>query len=105
MRRVLAGREAEQAVVRALLDSARHGSGGSLVVRGVAGSGKSSLLADAVAAADDMTVLRTSGVESESPLAFAALQRLLWPVAGTWRRCPAHSRPRCERLGGGGWRR
>ena len=29
-----------------------------------------------------MTVLRTSGVESESPLAFAALQRLLWPVRG-----------------------
>jgi DNA-binding NarL/FixJ family response regulator len=27
-----------------------------------------------------MTVLRTSGVESESPLAFAALQRLLWPL-------------------------
>ena len=82
MRRVLAGREAEQAAVHALLDSARHGSGGALVVRGVAGSGKSSLLADAVAAADDMTVLRTSGVESESPLAFAALQRLLWPVRG-----------------------
>src|SRR5690349_19584105 len=27
-----------------------------------------------------MRVLRTSGVESESPLAFAALQRLLWPL-------------------------
>src|SRR5689334_4658365 len=27
-----------------------------------------------------MTVLRTQGVESESPLAFAALQRLLWPL-------------------------
>ena len=35
------------------------------------------LLADAAAAAADMTVLRTQGVESESPLAFAALQRLL----------------------------
>ena len=74
------GREEEQAALGALLDSARHGSGGALVVRGVAGSGKSSLLAAAVATAGDMTVLRTSGVESESPLAFAALQRLLWPV-------------------------
>ncbi len=27
-----------------------------------------------------MTVIRTQGVESESPLAFAALQRLLWPL-------------------------
>src|SRR5262245_24169144 len=46
----------------------------------MAGSGKSALLADAAAAAADMTVLRTQGVESESPLAFAALQRLLWPL-------------------------
>lgn len=50
------------------------------MVHGVAGAGKSTLLADAVTAADDMRVLRTSGVESESPLAFAALQRLLWPL-------------------------
>ena len=80
IRRVLAGRQGERAAIGALLDSARHGSGGALVVRGVAGSGKSSLLVAAVADAADMTVLRTSGVESESPLAFAALQRLLWPV-------------------------
>ena len=50
------------------------------MISGVAGSGKSTLLADAAAAAADMTVLRTQGVESESPLAFAALQRLLWPL-------------------------
>ncbi len=50
------------------------------MIRGVAGSGKSALLTDAVSAASDMRVLRTSGVESESPLAFAALQRLLWPL-------------------------
>lgn len=50
------------------------------MIRGVPGSGKSALLADAAAAAADMTVLRTQGVESESPLAFAALQRLLWPL-------------------------
>ena len=50
------------------------------MIRGVAGSGKSALLADAAASAADMMVLRTQGVESESPLAFAALQRLLWPL-------------------------
>jgi DNA-binding CsgD family transcriptional regulator len=42
------------------------------------------LLADAVAQAQQarppMRVLRTSGIESESPLAFAALQRLLRPA-------------------------
>ncbi|KRE55604.1 hypothetical protein ASG70_09795 [Phycicoccus sp. Soil748] len=70
----------ERAAVTRLLESARDGRGGSLVVRGVAGAGKSTLLAEAVTDAEDVIVLRTSGVESESPLAFAALQRLLWPV-------------------------
>ncbi|MGY1770993.1 AAA family ATPase [Blastococcus sp. SYSU D00813] len=77
---MLAGRDAERAAIAALLEAARTGSGGALVVRGVAGSGKSTLLADAVSGTDSMRVLRTSGVESESPLAFAALQRLLWPL-------------------------
>lgn len=78
--RVLGGRDPERAVIAAALEAARNGRGGALVVRGVAGSGKSTLLADAVADLPGMTVLRTSGVESESPLAFAALQRLLWPL-------------------------
>jgi DNA-binding CsgD family transcriptional regulator len=81
--RVLAGRETERATIAALVEAARGGAGGALVVRGVAGSGKSTLLADALSAASELTVLRTSGVESESPLAFAALQRLLWPVRGS----------------------
>ncbi|MFI1290490.1 AAA family ATPase [Streptomyces sp. NPDC020792] len=77
---VLAGRDPERAAIAALLDAARTGSGGALVVRGVAGVGKSALLGDVLATALDLRVLRTSGVESESPLAFAALQRLLWPL-------------------------
>jgi hypothetical protein len=80
---VLAGRDAERARIAAFIDAARAGQGGALVVRGLAGSGKSTLLASVVedvAAAAELTVLRTSGVESESPLAFAALQRLLWPL-------------------------
>ncbi|MEW2490053.1 LuxR family transcriptional regulator [Streptomyces sp. NPDC048411] len=77
---VLAGRKPERAAIAALLDAARTGNGGALVVRGVAGVGKSTLLADALATALNLRVLRTSGVESESPLAFAALQRLLWPL-------------------------
>ncbi|MGW5460345.1 AAA family ATPase [Streptomyces sp. NPDC003996] len=77
---MLAGRDPERAAIAALLDAARAGNGGALVVRGVAGVGKSTLLDDALATARDLRVLRTSGVESESPLAFAALQRLLWPL-------------------------
>ena len=77
---MLVGRDAERAGIAALLKAARDSSGGALVIRGVAGSGKSALLADAAAAGADMTVFRTQGVETESPLAFAALQRLLWPL-------------------------
>lgn len=83
---MLIGREAELAAVMSLCETARAGRGGALVVRGVAGSGKSTLLAHAVdtvatsGAGSAMRVLSTSGVESESPLAFAALQRLLRPL-------------------------
>ncbi|WP_164704508.1 ATP-binding protein [Blastococcus litoris] len=79
---MLAGRDVERVRIAAVLDAARVGRGGALVVRGVAGSGKSTLLDDVLSSASDMRVLRTSGVESESPLAFAALQRLLWPIRG-----------------------
>jgi DNA-binding NarL/FixJ family response regulator len=79
---VLQGRDVERARVSALLDDARAGRGGSLVLRGLPGVGKSALLADAEdrARTAGMTVLLTRGVESESPLPFAALQRLLRPV-------------------------
>ena len=69
-----------------LLEAARTGTGGVLVVHGEPGVGKSTLLADLVRAARQpgseppMTVLRTQGIESEAPLPFAALQRLLRPV-------------------------
>jgi DNA-binding NarL/FixJ family response regulator len=89
---VLAGRETERAAIAAVLDAARAGRGGAVVVRGVAGSGKSTLLTDALGSASDMRVLRTSGVESESPLAFAALQRLLWPLRAAIESLPAPQR-------------
>ncbi|MGY1619856.1 AAA family ATPase [Geodermatophilus sp. SYSU D00691] len=89
---MLAGRDPERAAVAAAVDAARAGRGGALVVRGVAGSGKTTLLTEALAAVEDLTVLRTSGVESESPLAFAALQRLLWPLRGRLEALPAPQR-------------
>jgi hypothetical protein len=89
---VLAGRDAELASIDALLDAARAGRSGALVVRGIAGSGKSTLLAAAAQNAADLRMLRTSGVESESPLAFAALQRLLWPLRARFDALPGPQR-------------
>jgi DNA-binding CsgD family transcriptional regulator len=85
---VLQGREVERAAVARLLDEAWASRGGALVLRGSPGAGKSALLADASARAEGMQVLRTQGIESESPLAFAALHRLLRPVLGHLDRLP-----------------
>jgi DNA-binding CsgD family transcriptional regulator/DNA polymerase III delta prime subunit len=85
---VLAGRDRERVAVRQLLDQARGSRGSALVLHGLPGVGKSTLLDCVAADAGDFTVLRTSGIESESPLAFAALQRLLRPVLRLTDRLP-----------------
>jgi DNA-binding CsgD family transcriptional regulator len=77
---VLYGRERERAQLAQLIDDVRSGRGGALVVLGEAGTGKSALLTAVSGDVRDMTVLRTQGIESEAPLAFAALQRLLQPL-------------------------
>jgi len=70
----------------ALVESARAGRAGVLVVLGEPGIGKSALVRDFVSSqqgprqVEVARVLRTGGVESESPLPFAALHRLLRPV-------------------------
>ena len=78
----LVGREAECAVIDRLLGDARAGVGGSLVVRGEPGIGKSALLEYARPRAAPMAVLSAAGVEAESDLAFAGLHELLRPVLG-----------------------
>jgi DNA-binding CsgD family transcriptional regulator len=85
---VLEGRDVERARLAELLDGARQGRAGTLVVRGEAGVGKSALLEDLVAGAAGVRVLRTQGLESESPLAFAALHRLLRPLLPLLDRIP-----------------
>ena len=79
----LYGRERELAVVQDLIDRAASG-GSALVVRGEAGIGKSSLLAEAAIYAREhgMLVLSTAGAQSETHLPFAALHQLLRPVLG-----------------------
>jgi len=87
---VLHGRDAERARLVGLLDGARAGRAGTLLLHGEPGVGKSALLEDLVAqAGSHVRVLRTQGVESEAPLAFAALHRLLRPVLGLLERLPA----------------
>ncbi|WP_406830603.1 AAA family ATPase [Pedococcus sp. KACC 23699] len=83
---MLHGREPERAQLAALVEQARAGTAGVLVILGEPGVGKTALLAALATAplpAESSAVprvLRTSGVESESPLPYAALHRLLRPV-------------------------
>ncbi|WP_030161695.1 AAA family ATPase [Glycomyces sp. NRRL B-16210] len=87
---MLYGRDTETAALAARIAAARAGSGSSLVVRGEAGIGKSSLAAAAAEAAEGFTVLRCTGVESEHSWSFAGLQALLLPLAGHLEAIPEH---------------
>src|SRR3954468_22678144 len=77
---MLRGRDQERAHIDALLEAARDGRSGTLVLRGDAGIGKSALLACAIEQADGLRVLRALGVESESELPFSALHELVRPI-------------------------
>src|SRR3954452_18135631 len=75
-----------------MLEAARAGQASSLLIRGEPGMGKSALLDDTAARAGGFRVLRTAGLEAESALAFAALQRLLRPASGRLGALPAPQR-------------
>jgi DNA-binding CsgD family transcriptional regulator len=72
----LLGREREREVLDRLLDGVRGGRGGVLVVDGEAGVGKTALLEYAVGAAGEFRIVRTSGIDAEMELPFAAVQQL-----------------------------
>src|SRR5438270_831254 len=74
--RPLLGREREREVLDRLLDGVRGGHGGVLVMRGDAGVGKTALLEYAVEAGRGFRIARTSGIEAEMELPFAAAQQL-----------------------------
>lgn len=76
---MLFGREHERAQLDELLETTRAGHGGALVLLGEPGIGKTALAEDAIAAAPDFQVLRTTGSEAEMELPFAALQQLCTP--------------------------
>jgi DNA-binding CsgD family transcriptional regulator len=83
------GRAPELAQLSELLERSRGGSGGTLVVRGEPGVGKSLLLSTVTTAAADFTTLSVAGVQSESDLAFGALSALLHPLLGGIEELPA----------------
>ncbi len=76
---VLLDRRTERAAIDRVLDAARSGFSGTLVLRGGPGVGKSTLLEYAVKAAPDLRVSSIAGVESEISMEFAGLHQLLVP--------------------------
>src|SRR5256886_15461328 len=74
---MLLDRLPERAALSDLLDAARAGRSGVLVLRG---AGKTALLEYAIESAAGLRVARVAGVESEMELAFASLQQLCAPM-------------------------
>ncbi|MEV0424222.1 ATP-binding protein [Streptosporangium canum] len=79
---MLHGRVAERAAIGELVAAARAGAGQALVLHGEPGVGKSALLDLAAAGSAPMRVLRATGTEPETGLAFGALHQLLRSETG-----------------------
>src|ERR1700753_3667541 len=92
----LRGRRDECAAIDGLLQGARTGRSGVVLVRGEAGVGKTALLDYAIGSASDMRVVRASGVESEMELAFAVLHQLCAPLLDRREGLPAPQRDALE---------
>ncbi len=93
---MLLGRRSECAALDRLLDGARAGRSGVLVLRGEPGVGKTVLLDYVRERASGCRVLRAVGVQSEMELPFAALHQLCAPLMDRLDRLPT---PQREALG------
>ena len=89
---MLLGRDREGRTLERLLDTARAGRGGALVVLGVSGVGKTALLHHLRERASGCRVVTASAVESETQLPFAALHQLCLPLRGGLERLPGPQR-------------
>lgn len=78
--RMLFGRDRERERIGRLLEEARGGRSGLLVLRGEPGIGKTALLGWAAEQAQGMTVLRARGVERDAETPFTGLLELLRPI-------------------------
>jgi hypothetical protein len=89
----LLGRERERAALDRLVDAARDGFGGALVVHGEAGVGKTALLEDSVEKAATLRIVRCTGVEDE--MGPRRCQQLCAPILTFGERLPRpHASPR-----------
>jgi DNA-binding CsgD family transcriptional regulator len=95
--RMLLARTTERERIDALLDAARHGRGGAVVLLGEPGIGKTTLLDHARRRAEGMLVLAGRGIEAEAELPFAGLSVLLTPLLNG---LEAVARPQREALCG-----
>jgi DNA-binding CsgD family transcriptional regulator len=89
---VLQGRRTECAALDRLLEAARGGHSGVVVVRGEGGIGKTALLGYAAERAEGCRVLQVVGVESEMELPFAGLHQLCVPLLAGLDRLPPPQR-------------
>lgn len=87
--RPMVGRFAEREAIGQLLDAAREGLSGVLVLAGEAGIGKTRLLEHAAAQAAGARLTWLVGVEAEQLLGYGALHRLLRPHLNRIDRLPA----------------
>src|SRR6267142_6921845 len=86
--RQLLGRERQRLALDRLLEAARGGHGGVLVVHGEPGVGKTALLEYAGEAGREFRIVQTVGVEGEMELPYAALQQLCSPILELTERLP-----------------
>jgi DNA-binding CsgD family transcriptional regulator len=85
---MLLGRDLERGRIDGVIEAARAGQGGSLVLRGEPGIGKTALLDYAAGSAGDLRVLRARGIEAEAPTAFGGLADILAQLAQDLDRIP-----------------
>ena len=89
MSRELVGRASEQAQLAALLEAARQGASGVLVLEGDPGIGKSSLLQWAAAKASDFYVVESRGMQAEVELPYGGIGQLIAPLRDSFPRLDA----------------
>jgi DNA-binding CsgD family transcriptional regulator len=89
---MLQDRDDERAMLDVMLEGARAGRAGAVVVIGEPGIGKTALLKYATESASDLRVLHAAGVESERELASAGLHQLCAPVLDRLERLPGPQR-------------
>src|SRR4051794_19806996 len=92
----LRGRANECALLDDLAVAIRRGQSRSLMLRGDAGIGKTSLLEHLTASASDLTIVRALGVESDMELAYAGLHQLCGPMLDRLDTLPAPQRRAIE---------